>query len=105
MSQVRLEPHVFSLKAVDEIRLFPGEVAQVSEIDVHGRLLFFLEILSYLDVVLYLLDSVLLLLVVKVDLVGVHFIVGVLWAQREARKRKSVNGALLVNNTYFLRKL
>ena len=105
LSQVRLEPHVFSLKAVDEIRLFPGEVAQVSEIDVHGRLLFFFEILSYLNVILYLLDSVLLLLIVKVDLVGVHFIVGVFWAQREAGKRKSVNDAVLANNTYFLRKL
>ena len=45
------------------------------------------------------------MLVVKVDLVGVHFIVRVFWAQREAGKRKGVSDAVIANNTYFLRKL
>ena len=105
LSQVRLEPHILSLQSVDEIWFFPCEVAQVSEIDVHGRLLLFLKIFSYLNVVLYLLDGVLFLLIIEVDLIGVHFIIGIFWAQCEAVKMKSVNDAMVISNTYFLRKL
>ena len=51
LPQVRLKAHIFRLKAIHELRVFPGKAAQMSEIDIECLLLFSLELLRKLLIV------------------------------------------------------
>ena len=55
LSQVRLEPHIFTLKPVDELRVLPLEVGQMTEVHKEGLLFLELEVFRGATVVAHVL--------------------------------------------------
>ena len=86
LPHVWFEPDILTLETVNELWILPASVAaQMGEVDIHGSLLLYFELLSNLDVVLDQLNCATTInTAVQIDVVGIHLIVRILGTQREA---------------------